>query len=165
MSFPKRHHYVPEMLLCNFTDVEGRLFVFSKERPEQGVAPRNANNSFVIGHFNSQTNADGTRNPAIERALSLVESDAKVVLDKIFVAARRGSVPGLTPEERIQLAIFFVVQHRRTPEARENAVNARDWAVFVDDVLAEARQRWPNQAEQISQLETPENRKRLLQNG
>jgi Protein of unknown function (DUF4238) len=165
MSIPKRHHYVPQFLLKNFVTSDGVVFHFCKDRPELGISRRKPANVFVIGHFNTQTEADGSRNTIVESGLAHIEGLTKTVIDRVISAARAGSAPQLTLDERLQLAIFFAIQHRRTPEARDFANKRRIWTRYLDDVFAEARRRWPQQEQKIVKLETDEERQRIIANG
>ncbi len=51
MSVPKRQHYVPKMLLRNFTDENGWLYVFDGRVPTIGVRRSRPEQAFVQKDF------------------------------------------------------------------------------------------------------------------
>lgn len=67
----KRHHYIPQFLLSNFTDELGKPWVFRKHSQElQYLHP---NDITLEKHYNS-TNESGERNNTLELEISKLES-------------------------------------------------------------------------------------------
>jgi len=67
----KRHHYIPQFLLRNFTDEYGKLWVFSKRSQE--VRYNTPKNIDLEKHYNS-TYENSQRNNSLELKLSKLES-------------------------------------------------------------------------------------------
>ncbi|TIQ74577.1 MAG: DUF4238 domain-containing protein, partial [Mesorhizobium sp.] len=100
MSVPKRHHYVPQMILNGFTDSDGWLhWCRLRERP---VTVRRARplELFPQNHLYSTLSEIGAKDPAMEHALSVLESEAVGVVQSILVPAREGRLPVLTSEQK-----------------------------------------------------------------
>jgi hypothetical protein len=73
MKPPKRHHFVPQMLLNRFADGEGRIAFFDKSRPENGVQITTPKNLLVRQHLYSKINRDGSRDGTLEAYYSELE--------------------------------------------------------------------------------------------
>ena len=81
VSNPKRHHYVPKMLLQNFTDDNGRLYVFDRRLPEKGVRISSPKQAFVENNMYLQyAYGGGEKDYSIEHSLSQLEGYASLVI-------------------------------------------------------------------------------------
>lgn len=117
MSSPKRHHYIPRMLLKRFSNEHGIFYVFDKRNPDKGVHKRKLENLFVERHLYTQVDAKGAKDVSVETEyLSSLESKASRLFKKLVFAARRGDAPCLTPVEKDICIEFFYCQHMRVPE-------------------------------------------------
>jgi len=120
MSYPKRHHFIPQMLQRRFANPNGQLYSFDKRRSEDGVNPGNPANLFVEKHLYSIKRKSGDKDPELEIRLSKVEGAADSVIRKIEEAAANGRAPELSKEERDIWDLFFYVQWKRTPDCFES---------------------------------------------
>lgn len=117
MNIPKRHHYIPRMLLNRFADSRGIFHVYDKRIPEKGIQTRTSESLFVERHLYTQVNADGAKDVSVETDfLSALEGKANPVIEKIISAAKRGHPINLTPEEKNIWISFFYCQYARVPE-------------------------------------------------
>jgi hypothetical protein len=108
----KRHHYLPELYLAGFTDdgtPDGLLHVYL--RRENTVKRMTPVNTGVIGHWNSITRGDGTKDPSIESWLSGMESRAVPGIEKL----RQGN-EALSVDERAGVAQFIGFLWTRGPD-------------------------------------------------
>ena len=120
MNRPKNHHYIPQMLLKRFTNQEGKLYVYDRCHPEKGIQKKDPRKTFVGRHLYTQVEEDGTRDVDVEtKFLAPLESDVSSVIEKIVNAARRGSPPNLSPDEKYVWVKFFYNMFVRVPETRE----------------------------------------------
>lgn len=120
---PRRHHFVPEMLLRNFCDDEGGLWVGDQMRgncyrskPRKVFVEKNLYTSHVWN--------DRTDSYEHEHALSRVESGAKAAISSVIQQAREGFSPRLDPELDRKLKEFVLAMARRTPESQERIFRA-----------------------------------------
>lgn len=117
MSTPKRHHYIPQMLLKRFSNERGLFFVYDKRHPDKGVHKRKLENLFVERHLYTQVDASGAKDVSVETEyLASLESKASRLFKRLVIAARRGDAPFLTPLEKDICIEFFYCQHMRVPE-------------------------------------------------
>lgn len=164
MSVPKRHHYVPQMILSGFTDPDGWLhWCRLHERP---VTVRRAKplELFHQNHLYSTLSETGTKDPAMEHALSVLESEAVGVVKAILMPVRRGQLPVLSPEQKRLWHIFFLTQWRRTPENQQANISEAEALRMVEETLDELRQAAPHRLAEIEALATPEAKARTVRN-
>lgn len=128
MSYPKRHHFVPQMLQRRFADGTGRLYAFDRRRPEDGVRPEFPVNLFVEKHLYSIKEKSGGKNPELEARLAQLEGAANSIITKIEQSAADGKSPQFSVEERYVWDLYFYIQWKRTPDTFEstNAVSDFD---------------------------------------
>ena len=101
MSTPKRHHYIPRMLLKQFSNERGVFFVYDKRHPDKGVDIRKLENLFVERHLYTQVDAKGARDVSVETDfLAPLDGEASRLFNKLLSAARRGDPFCLTPAEK-----------------------------------------------------------------
>jgi len=103
---PKRHHFLPEFYLRTFSK-DGFLWVY--DRKENSYRRQQPKNTAVIGYYYATTNEDGERDYEIEKLLSECERRAKLVIQILE------SSQSITPQQRVDLAFYLVLQHTRTP--------------------------------------------------
>lgn len=115
---PTHQHYIPKMLLKNFCDDEGGLWVVDQKRgncyrsvPGKVFVQRNVNTRHVW--------IEGTDSYEHELALSRIESDAEVAVSSVMQQARAGCNPRLDEDLDRKLKEFVIAMARRTPESQE----------------------------------------------
>ena len=148
-----RHHYIPQWLLRNFQDSNGKIHAFRKANPARGIFTTTPINLMVERHFYTLRGESGPARQKAEEEYSRRETLAKPVADKIIAAARNNTRPGLTLKERLFIHLFHCDTWRRTPDiaaekdklmgpfdhdaflawyGKERNLNARDFALARD---------------------------------
>jgi hypothetical protein len=133
MTSPKRHHYVPQMLLKRFADAEGRLAFYDKSRPEAGVQTTTPKNLLVQQHLYSKKNRDGSMDGSLEGYYSTLESEAHVLFDKIIAAVLERSIPNIGAGEKDIWDRFLYEQWRRVPDFHDEIMPLSDFARTVSE--------------------------------
>lgn len=105
-TLKKRHHLVPEFYLRRFTDKNGHIWNYDKEKST--VKKLTVINTSVEKHCYSYTDVDGTRNNDVEDFIAKIESDAAPVLEK-FISGEK-----IEREQRIKLSSFFAITYARS---------------------------------------------------
>ena len=135
---PKRNHFVPEMLLKNFCDDRGFLWVGDQERGKcYSTKPTNV---FVKGKlYVKQDYSQATDSYEYEYALSKIESSARPAISSLIEQVRCGSNPRLDPELNKHFKEFVIALARRTPESQERVFtdSDRNLEEVVDSVAKE----------------------------
>ena len=122
---PKRHHYIPKMLLNNFLDDKSRIWIYDKNREKlyQGTPT----NTFVQKNLYRTLNFDHENySYEAEEELSRIESHAAPVIRRIIKCARNNEHPKLSIEERCAWKRFYHASCRRTPEFAEEMLRLNE---------------------------------------
>ena len=117
MNEPQRQHYVPIMLLKQFTDEEGWLHVFGRRFTTNKVLRMKPKQAFVVKNLHTIYDMEGRKDYSNERILSRIEGAADPVVKKMISAVRELERPQLTHEEKEIWNRFFTCQWFRSPDA------------------------------------------------
>lgn len=107
MSNPKRHHFLPRFYLSGFSRGD-YVSVFERDSGEYRVQP--IKDTAVIKHYYSAESAEGKKDPAIEKALSDLETEASAIIRKLDSRER------MSDDDRKVLAFFVGFLYARVPE-------------------------------------------------
>lgn len=158
----RRHHYIPQMLLRRFTDENGRLFVFDKKRPANGVRKSTPATLFVKRDLYAQTDHAGNQDVSVEEEHAFLESRISPIVDKILRAGRSLTEPRLTSRERAFWNRFFFRLWNRTPDVRRDVMS--EPSEYLRDLPEYLENRGPLTAEQRAQMSEPAWQQRIMQN-
>ena len=133
-NIQRRQHYIPQMLLKNFCDGNGRLWVGYEERVFQ-TTPGNAfveRDLYTKSDFRHVPRGVGyqeflnsiTRTYEYEQRLSEIESIAEPAVQQILERARLGECPKLSASLGDAWKRFLLAIARRTPESQERVSHA-----------------------------------------
>ena len=134
---PTRNHYIPEMLIKNFCDDSGLLWVGDQKRGKCYQAnPTNVfvKNKLYVKHDYSQA----TDSYEYEGSLSKIESEAEPTISSLIEQARCRRNPCLNPELNNHFKKFVMALARRTPESQESVLSEvdMDFGEVFDSVAA-----------------------------
>ena len=154
MSIPKKHHFVPELLLRNFTDSKGELWYLDKSKKYKSIVPRPPGSVFHREFFYSVKDPSGELNHDAEFELGRMETATGHVMLKIIAAVRSGEIPKLTLSEKEQWCKFVYLQFKRTPEAISRVLNDDNVKEWVEDAIKELEDKLGVQAaaEEVAKL-------------
>lgn len=109
-----KHHYVPKFYLSAFTEPKGRSYLWVADRKNADVRKETPRRAARISGFYDLSNVQVAQRSIIEDFLSLIESRAKAVFDRI----NDGDFD-LTVEERYHLSNFISLQLVRVPAFKQ----------------------------------------------
>ncbi len=163
MSTPKRHHFVPKVLLKRFTDDEGWLHSYNKLDSEKTVRKARPDSIFVRSHYYSELETDGSRDATMENWLSKLEDSVSPVLDKVIEAVAHNRLPNLKAAEKHIWTRFFLTQWRRVPDLHDQTKDdfASQW---FDGIIDSIKEEFPNRDSEINSLRTEEQKYRMIRN-
>lgn len=164
MNLPKRHHYVPELLLKRFVDDAGWLHHYDKRRHDLGVRRSRPRELFFENHLYSEIDASGAKDPSLEHELARIEAIAEPLIERIVASARIGETPGVSIRELEAWAHFFQLQWKRVPDTRHRTVSPTEALDMINETLRDARRLFPNRAAEVDELSTPEAKARIIRN-
>jgi len=163
MTNPKRHHYVPRFILANFVDGTGKLWV---RRVSGGnIWFAKPDDVYVEGHRYSWLTKDGSREPELERAYSVLEGETAPVVAEFLQAAREGRSPVLTAAAMNTWTEFLYHQMKRVPAVTEALLRSRSWEARLEGAIRALRDRGITVDEvTLTDLRSPDGLARLSQN-
>ena len=125
---PKRHHYVPQMLLNNFRDESGHVWVGDGKKtypanPRKVLVQGDLYTRSIFGNSPKDTDHEDFLNSIeksyeYEERLSEIESRAAPAVQEIVNRVRHGKYPSLSIEFSDAWKRFFIAIARRTPESQ-----------------------------------------------
>ena len=112
----RNNHYIPIMLLRNFTDKDGNLYSFDRRSSERRILTTIPKRLYVKRDLYTQCDEYGNRDDSAERLFAELEGETAPVLEKIINAGRAGKEPTLTSSERETLDHYSYCQWARVPD-------------------------------------------------
>ena len=101
-----RQHYIPQWLLRNFLDSNGKIYGFVTSNPDGGVFATAPKKLMVEKDLYTLRGESWPDEQAAEKEFSRREDLMKPVADKIILAARNNALPRLTLRERL-FCLYF----------------------------------------------------------
>ena len=112
MSTPKRHHYLPQSYLENFTNELGMVWVCDKEN--NTFNKQSPHNTGVIKNYYSIKLEDGTFDTRIEKALADIDGLFITIFNKFKTKAQ------LTSQEKFDMSACLAFLYTRTPKFQKD---------------------------------------------
>ena len=150
-NHPKQQHSVPQMLLRNFCDDSGRLWVSNgsktwKSKPKNVFVEKDLYTNFRYERSPDTQDLEEfvrstPRTYEYEEHLGRIESEATPAIRRIITQARRGRCPEFTPEARYACLRFLLAQFRRTPESQRRTAGEKNFdEIFYEENAVIAQQ-------------------------
>lgn len=114
---PKRHHFIPQMMLRHFADNDGQLWFWRRDFAKCDVRKTNTQNLFVEKDLYTLTAADGTKDVALETFFSNLEGAGATFINQLADIIRSGEIPKLDDSAWLFWGQFFYYHLKRTPGA------------------------------------------------
>jgi hypothetical protein len=165
MSFTKRQHFVPQMLLRRFVNTDGRLYFFNKNFPEKRVLASPPKDVFVQNHIYTERDKHGNKDNSLEEMYAEIEGQANGIIEKIIVAARAKQTPNLSLDERAAWDLFFYYQFKRVPDFYNNIKIMANFEQHMAAALIEFESKFrPLTDEERREFQNPNNLERIKKN-
>ena len=130
---PKKQHFVPQMILKNFTDDDNLLRYFDKSTGE--IEERTPKGTFWKRNlYTRRVNGGNWGDWDAEDKLATIENDAEPIFRTILDAAAIGIVPMLSPENQAICHRFYIYMVHRNPTRATEMLHE----MGVDDIIYEA---------------------------
>jgi Protein of unknown function (DUF4238) len=114
---PKRHHFIPQMILRHFSDNDGQLWFWRRDFAKGNARKANAQNLFVKKDLYTFTAADGSKDVALEVFFSKLEGAGAKFISQLTDIIRSGETPKLDDSAWEFWGQFFYYHLKRTPGA------------------------------------------------
>ena len=134
---PKRHHFLPQMLLRRFTDAKGKLAYFTKLAPAAGVIGGKPKSLFAENHLYSVEQADGSRDVEFEKTFAKLEGETEAILGKIVFDHASGSEAGLVDsgEARARSVLLHAMEACSRHACKSSTLQNAD--ANIEEVIAD----------------------------
>lgn len=120
---PIHQHFVPRMLLRNFTDAERWLHSYDKNLPKRVIRKSSVKKFCAKNDLYTIYDELGNIDVSAEKAFAELEGKTGKIIKKIIAAARSETKPGLSSSEKKTLDWFFFCQFSRVPDWNEPILN------------------------------------------
>lgn len=117
LNRPKRHHFIPQMMLRHFADNDGKLWFWRRDFAKGDARKTNTQNLFVERDLYTFTTPDGTKDFALETFFSQLEGAGAKFISRLADIIRRGETPALDDNAWEFWGQFFYYRLKRTPGA------------------------------------------------
>ena len=94
-SPPRRHHFIPQMMLRHFAAADGQLWFWRRDFAEGEVRKASTQNLFVEKDLYTLIEKDGAKDVALETFFSKLEGIGARFIEDLATIVREGSTPTL----------------------------------------------------------------------
>ena len=119
----RRNHFVPKMLLENFTDEEGKLYFFDKRFKEKQILEIAPNALYRERDLYVLRDGDGNMDDSAEDLFAKFEREAAPVFKRIITAVRNEKEPVLSLSDREIFDRYIYFQWARVPETSDRVLD------------------------------------------
>lgn len=149
MGTSKRHHYVPQFILRNFTKQKKKFYCYDRERGR--IFETTPKRVCVENNLNTDIRNGSDR---LESDLSGIESRASDLARRILKMVREQRKLELSSEERKTWAEFTWVQFNRHPDVRDELRNRNSNINTLREIEREmGRPAWPHEVREFCDQE------------
>src|SRR5574344_618470 len=125
MSKSKRHHYIPQFLIKNFTDDDGLLYVYNKQEDRIIGKKQSPKSIFFENDRNTVTFAEKFDLDNLEQLYSAL--DGRLAIDVRNVLKNKT----VSPEELVSIALLAIMLKWRTPSSD------KEFNILKEDITKE----------------------------
>ncbi|PNU03246.1 DUF4238 domain-containing protein [Novosphingobium guangzhouense] len=136
---PKRHHFIPQMILRHFADADESLWFWRREMEATPPITISTKNLFVQKDLYTFVHADGTKDVALEKFFSKLEGVGGPFITRLAAIVRDGKTPDLDAGAWSFWDQFFYYQLKRAPGAIAAYTEQMGFAAKVDTAVAQIR--------------------------
>jgi hypothetical protein len=146
MNQPKRHHHIAQMIQRNFADSSGQLYFWRRDFAVGDVRRISTGKLFVEKDLYTFTEADGSKNVALEEMLAELDGAGASFLIQMRQALAERKIPNFTPSAWEFWHQFLYFHIKRSPAYMDKVT---DHYGYREKVLRDAREdgRDPDEAE------------------
>lgn len=124
MNYPKRNHYIPQFIIRNFADSDGKVYCFSRKNDKTyAVTPKNV---LLENSLYTLKDEFGRKSTQRETEFSRLESRVARLVNRIIHEVSSGEkIISLSEDDRSLWADYLITQQSRHPE-RWRSIRAED---------------------------------------
>lgn len=161
---PRRHHYIPKMILRNFANEEDGLFFWRRAFGPGEIKSTWPDNLFVEGDLYTLFDSAGAKDTSLESAFAKLEDVGADFLRQLLEIVRNGRVPKPDAGAWEFWRQFFYYQMKRAPAYMRDIASKTGHMDNVTRSIVEAKESGLYPPESIPDLDDAEDMKRLYRN-
>ncbi|HWJ70677.1 MAG TPA: DUF4238 domain-containing protein [Sphingobium sp.] len=136
---PKRHHYIPQMMLRHFVDEHGQLWFWRRTFEPGEVKTVSTQNIFVEKDLYTRVGADGSKDLSLETFFSDLEGTGAAFIRQLCEIVRNNELPKLDDGAWDFWDHFFYYLQKRTPGAIAAIAEQMGFGKKIEATAAEVR--------------------------
>lgn len=136
---PKRHHYVPQMILRHFAAEDSRLWFWRREFDAGDVRRAPPQNLFVENDLYAFLHPGGAKDVGLELFFAHLEGAGAKFIDKLAEIVRRDEVPELDAGAWDFWGRFFYFFLKRTPGAIAFFADRMNLDAMIEEAVKKVR--------------------------
>lgn len=148
-NLPQRHHFIPQMILRNFTANDGLLWYRQRGWEEGKVVRAKPNDVFFKRDLYTRLLADGRKDVSVEHLFSKIESVAANFIDQIRLGAHGGKRITLNDGAWNFWYHFYFHLVKRTPSYMNAITEHSEFDVLIDAAVESYVAGHPDEAGQV----------------
>lgn len=137
---PKRHHFIPQMMLRHFADDDGQLWFWRREFEKGAVKKTGTKLLFAENDLYTLVDADGGKDVALETFFAMIEGIGARFIDDLADIIRAGETPKLDGGAWDFWGDFFYYHLKRTPGAIDAFAEQMDFDAKIEETFAKVQE-------------------------
>ena len=137
---PKRHHFIPQMMLRHFADNDEQLWFWRRDFVKGDVRKTSTQNLFVEKDLYTFTDANGTKDVALETFFSCLESAGAKFINQLADIVRNEETPKLDDSAWEFWGQFFYYHLKRTPGQIEFFAKQMNFDQMIDNTYQKIKE-------------------------
>lgn len=136
---PKRHHFIPQMMLRHFADDDGQLWFWRRDFEKGAVKKTGTKLLFAENDLYTLVDADGEKDVALEKFFAKMEGVGAKFIDDLAGIIRAGETPKLDDGAWDFWGDFFYYHLKRTPGAIDAFAEQMNFDVKIEETFAKVQ--------------------------
>lgn len=137
---PKRHHFIPQMMLRHFADDDGQLWFWRREFEKGAVKKTGTKLLFAENDLYTLVDSNGAKDVALETFFAKMEGVGAKFIDGLAGIIRAGNKPKLDDGAWDFWGDFFYYHLKRTPGAIDAFAEQMNFDAKIEETFAKVQE-------------------------
>lgn len=137
---PKRHHFIPQMMLRHFTDDDGQLWFWRRDFEKGAVKKTGTKHLFAENDLYTLVDADGEKDVALEKFFAKMEGVCAKFIEDLADIIREGATPKLDDGAWDFWGDFFYYHLKRAPGAIDAFAQHLNFDAKIEETFAKVQE-------------------------
>lgn len=137
---PKRHHFIPQMMLRHFADEDGQLWFWRRDFEKGAVKRASTKTLFVENDLYTMVDANGAKDIALETFFATMEGIGAKFINDLAAIIRAGETPKPDDNAWDFWVDFFYYHLKRTPGAIDGFAEQMDFDKKIEEAFVKIQE-------------------------